>query len=118
MWPRDLIRLPILLTEIASLLREQNSLLRELIQFHTRRPAQTPPLANTAAQLRPPPPIRPRTEKDVFVVTPERRAELDLARQTAQTIPWRTPMETLEAMHQTPEPQIDQPVPTEDLPHK
>lgn len=54
--------------EISQLLAEQNSLLRELIQFHTRKPAQTPVrAASPSSQLRPPKPLGPpRTAKDVW----------------------------------------------------
>lgn len=84
------------LHELVDLLREQNSLLRELIQAQTRRPAQTP-VSRATPILRPPPPIRPYTAADVLVVTRDRREELALEDQARRTIPWRTQPEDLPA---------------------
>ncbi len=75
MWLTDLRHLTRLATSVAdvcSLLRENNALLRELIQVVSQRPAQTPPSAQrtpspTFAPRRPIGP--PRTDKDVFRVT-------------------------------------------------
>lgn len=87
---RVLAALPSQFTTLLQLLQEQNSLLRELIQFHTRRPAQTPYTQASPLHLRPPPSIQPRTDKDVFAVSTSRRQEIQQEMEDRLARPWRT----------------------------
>lgn len=83
-------RLFILLAELVDLLREQNSLTRELIQAQTRRPARTPITKTSLAPL-----PAPRTStislsaKDVTTPQTRRRGPVD------QPIPMPTTAEAL-----------------------
>lgn len=87
MWLRDL---GTNLQTLIGLVREQNGLLRELVQFHTRKPAQTP-LTETSHR----PAIRPlgppRTAKDIFTQTSQMDREQERREQERITAPWRTP---------------------------
>jgi len=117
---RGLTSLPSQLAELISLLHEQNSLMRELVQFHTRRPAQTPySQASEARRLRPPQPITPRTDKDVFAVSGSQLREVAKKMEERLTAPWRTneivpPPETFHPDQLTlPQPnRTDQPLPS------
>lgn len=82
MWPTSGI-----LTEIVSLLREQNSLLRELVQAQTNHPASTPRVSNAK-------PLRktPYTEKDVFLASvPNATHERERASAAVEAKPDGTP---------------------------
>jgi len=98
MW-RGLTHLFSHLTELAALLREQNSLLRELLFAQMHRPAQTP---LTKHSLTPPPPAARRkyTAADVTVVTPALREQQAIDVAVKQQMPWRDPMETLAAIEE------------------
>ncbi len=93
MW-RGLTHLFTHLAEVSALLREQNSLLRELILATSHRPAQTPLTKHSQS---PPPPTVPRryTADDVTVVTAAMRDQQAIDAVVAQQMPWRDPMETL-----------------------
>ncbi len=87
-WARDLIQVPGLLLEIVSLLREQNSLHRELIIALTNRVPSTH--LTTPSQIFVAPRInREYTAKDVSVVTREMRATQDFEEAERQQAPWR-----------------------------
>lgn len=112
MWPRDLIQLPTQLASLTALLREQNSLLRELIHAHTHQPAKTPTTIHSLPSAVPPF-IRqqfPHSADDVFVVSRDRRADLDRLEQERRQLPWRD-RDALESIHQQ-----DKQAPRRDLP--
>ncbi len=88
-WARDLIQVPTLLLEIVSLLREQNSLHRELILAQTGRLPSTK--LTTPSQIFVPPPLnRKYTADDVSVVTREMRVEQQVLEQRRAGAPWLT----------------------------
>ena len=96
-WARDLIQVPTLLLEIVSLLREQNSLHRELILALTGRTPGTRLTTPSPISVRPPL-TRTYTADDVSIVTREMREaqQLEEARRqqpwhTDETAPDRTP---------------------------
>ena len=91
------------LREISQLLAEQNGLLRELVQFHTRRSAITP-LALSSRPIAPPRASTPRTASNVFrhsredeltteeearqrVMVPFRQAKIDIAQEPMEDRP-------------------------------
>lgn len=80
-----------LLSEMRLLLREQNSLLRELIAVQTGTPAQTP---RTPASGQDPAKRKPLTDKDVVRVTREDLLEAQRKAEEADKAPWRTPPPT------------------------
>lgn len=82
------------LADIATLLQEQNLLMRELILALTRQPARTTPSAISARlpTLTPPPrqmPSREFTAKDVTIITPAMREAQAIAQFERQNRPWR-----------------------------
>lgn len=87
-WAHDLIQVPTLLLEIVSLLREQNSLHRELIIMQTGRPPSTKLTTPSAIFVRPPL-TRTYTADDVSVVTREMREEQQLLEQQRASAPWQ-----------------------------
>ncbi len=87
-WARDLIQVPTLLLEVVSLLREQNSLHRELILTLTGRLPSTRLTTPSAIFVRPPL-NRTYTADDVSVVTREMREEQQLREQQRARAPWR-----------------------------
>lgn len=87
-WARDLIQVPTLLLEIVSLLREQNSLHRELILALTGRAPSTRLTTPSAIFVRPPL-NRKYTADDVSVVTREMREEQQVLEQQRARAPWR-----------------------------
>lgn len=91
MW-RTLTQLPSLLAEIILLLREQNSLTREIIHWQTGRPAQTPlsPGGTLPSPLARPRPDRKRQATDVTVYTREDRIRQQQRAQDRENRPWAT----------------------------
>lgn len=87
-WARDLIQVPTLLLEIVSLLREQNSLHRELIVALTGRAPSTRLTTPSAIFVRPPL-NRKYTADDVSVVTREMREEQQAKEQQRAAAPWQ-----------------------------
>ncbi len=87
-WARDLIQVPTLLLEVVSLLREQNSLHRELIVARTGRAPSTKLTTPSAIFVRPPL-NRKYTADDVSVVTREMREEQQLLEQQRARAPWQ-----------------------------
>ncbi len=87
-WARDLIQVPTLLLEIVSLLREQNSLHRELILAITGRVPSTR-LTTPSAIFVQPPLNRTYTKDDVSVVTREMREEQQVLEQQRAGAPWQ-----------------------------
>jgi hypothetical protein len=87
-WARDLIQVPTLLLEIVSLLREQNSLHRELILSLTSRAPSTRLTTPSPIFVRPPL-NRKYTADDVSVVTREMREEQQILEQQRAGAPWR-----------------------------
>jgi len=73
------------LDELLILMREQNSLLRELVQVVTSRPALTPKSVASTEPL----PRRIRTDKDVVFVTRKEILEQQRAAQAKRGAPWR-----------------------------
>lgn len=109
---RDLPSLLTHLSALASLLREQNALTRELIQIQTGRPART--LAPSPTER---PKIVPRTATDTFVMTPERRAQSEIEAEKAKrrgpgetaSRPATTATDPATITPQTPVPQVIHP---------
>ena len=87
-WARDLIQVPTLLLEVVSLLREQNSLHRELIVTQTGRPPSTRLTTPSAIFVRPPL-NRTYTAEDVSVVTREMRVDQQRQEQQRAGAPWQ-----------------------------
>ncbi len=85
-WARDLIQLPTLLTEIVQLLREQNSLHRELIVALTGRAPLSKMTTPSPISVRPPI-NRKYTANDVTVVTREMREEQQVV-ESQRASPW------------------------------
>ena len=112
-WARDLIQVPTLLLEIVSLLREQNSLHRELILALTGRAPGTR-LTTPSPTFVPPPLSRKYTADDVSVVTREMREAQQLEQERRQQ-PWNNdgddaaPTEPSES----PPPKPENPSPTQ-----
>ena len=94
-WARDLIQVPTLLLEVVSLLREQNSLHRELIIERTGRPPSTR-LTTPSAIFVPPPINRKYTADDVTVVTREMRLDQQAAEQQRAHAPWQADVPELD----------------------
>ena len=91
-WARDLIQVPTLLLELVSLVREQNSLHRELIVALTGRAPSTRLTTPSPIFVRPPL-TRKYTADDVSVVTREMRLEQQRQDEEKRTAPWRTPVD-------------------------
>ncbi len=87
-WARDLIQVPTLLLEVVSLLREQNSLHRELIVALTGRPPSTR-LTTPSPIFARPPLTRKYTADDVSVVTREMREKQQVLEQQRAGAPWQ-----------------------------
>lgn len=109
---RDLPSLLTSLSAVASALRENNLLLRELIQAQTGRPARTAATSPTPRER-----ITPRTANDTFVMTPERRAQSEAEAEKAKrrgpgdpaSRPATTATDPATITPQTPVPQVIHP---------
>ena len=106
-WRDVLTQLPTLLREVVLLLREQNSLMRELIMAVTGRAPSTQPTTPSSISVVRPKLDRKYTADDVSVVTREDRLRQQEEEQVRRVAPHRAPVDPLVPAAETAPPPGD-----------